>query len=41
MLDAEPDFYLYSARIGVPYSENNSVYAQEVHQYGLGKTILL
>lgn len=41
LTDNYPSFYNYSAQIGNKYSENVKVYAQEVDQYGLKKTILL
>lgn len=36
-----PQFYNYSAQIGNYYSNNLNVYAQEINQFGLKKTILL
>lgn len=36
-----PQFYNYSAQIGNHYSDNVNVYAQEIDQFGLKKTILL
>jgi len=37
----EPQFYHYSAQIGNSHNENTQVYAQEVDQFGLKRTILL
>jgi len=41
LTDKEPAFYNYSAQIGNVYSKSCQVYAQEVDQFGLKKTILL
>lgn len=36
-----PIYYPYSLQLGNKYSENMNIYAQEVNEYGLLKTILL
>lgn len=39
--DKDPDFFNYSARIGNKFKINNKIYAQEVDEYGLKKTLLI
>lgn len=39
--DKEPEFFNYSARLGNKFKINNKIYAQEVGEYGLKKTILI
>lgn len=42
LTDTDPNFYNFSAQIGNRYcGEKTNVYAQEIDQYGLKKTILL
>jgi hypothetical protein len=38
--DAPPEFFNYSARIGINYNKNK-IYCQEIEEYGLKNTILL
>lgn len=41
LTNEKPQFYNFSTQMGNIYGENLKVYAQEVNQRGLGKTILL